>query len=267
MQRILTILLASFVLLGTVGAQSVTFQPKQISNEPKGVIYNKELAFDVRLHTNGYAFAVNIGRIKTYYLTKYYHFEIGELKHPREHRHSFDYPSQFSGRTSRSFVFGKQNTFLVVRAGMGAKRYFSEKAKRKGVAVGISYEAGPSLGLKKPYYLDFWRTPNNDPAQIFLVSEKYTGDNHDSFLDINKIYGASGFTKGFNEISVIPGIHGKMSVHFAWGAFDEFVKAFEAGIMVDAYLKKVPILVEVDNAENRPFFVNLYLTLQLGKRW
>ena len=47
------------------------------------------------------------------------------------------------------------------------------------------------------------------------------------------------------------------------------LKAIEAGIMFDFYFKKVPIMVENDviDAENRPFFINLFINLQLGKRW
>ena len=116
----------------------------------------------------------------------------------------------------------------------------------------------------KPYYLEIIK---GDAPDVYIVSEKYTGDNDDSFLNFGSIYGSSGFTKGFNEITVAPGLHGKFGVHFAWGAFDEFVKAFEAGIMVDAFFKKIPIMVDVPYAENRPFFINLYLSLQLGKRW
>jgi len=40
--------------------------------------------------------------------------------------------------------------------------------------------------------------------------------------------------------------------------------------MLDVFIKKIPILVEnndIVNAENRPFFLNLYLNIQLGKRW
>jgi hypothetical protein len=268
MQRIIILITFSIIFTGLAYSQSTTFQPKQFSNEAKGLVYDKELSFDLRLHTNGWAIATNIGRIKSYYKTKYYHIEIGELKHPKEHRHSFDYPNQFSNRTSKSFVFGKENNLYAIRAGVGIKRYYSEKAKRKGVAVGISYEGGPTLGLLKPYYLDFWRTEDGDPTNIYLVSEKYDGTNANTFLDNNSIYGASGFTKGFSEIRPIPGLHGKISVHFDWGAFDQYVKAFEAGIMVDVFLKKTPIMVsEVEFAENRPYFINLYLTLQLGKRW
>ncbi len=268
MYRTLTFFLFICLFSGVTFAQNGTFQPKQFAEESKGIVYDKELSFDLRLHTNGWAVAANIGKIQSYYKTKYYHIEVGELKHPKEFRHSFDYPSQFSGRTSKSFVFGKQNNLYAIRAGIGVKRYYSEKAKRKGVAVGISYEAGPTLGLQKPYYLDFWRQQDGSTNDIYLVSERYDGTNYDSFTDINRIYGASGFSKGFKEIKPIPGIHGKFSVHFDWGAFDEFVKAFEAGIMVDAFFKEVPIMVDRDgSAENRPYFINLYLTLQLGKRW
>jgi hypothetical protein len=33
---------------------------------------------------------------------------------------------------------------------VGEKKYFSEKAKRRGVAVGVNYEIGATLGLLKP---------------------------------------------------------------------------------------------------------------------
>ena len=265
MKKVFPLLLICFLSALLSDAQNTDLTIRPFLDENKGVIYNKELAFNMRMHTNGFAIGADVGRIKTYYLTKYYHFEIGEIKHPKEQRQSFDYPS--NGRTSRSFIYGKQNNFLVLRAGLGAKRYLSEKAKRKGIAVGINYQAGLSLGILKPYYLDFWRTVDGNPTNVYFVSEKYTGDNADSFLDISRIYGSSGFTKGFNEISVTPGVQGKFGVHFAWGAFDEFVKAFEAGIMVDAFFKTIPIMVDVEYAENRPFFINLYLSLQLGKRW
>ena len=176
------LLFAFFIGLSAIDAQDVGLKPGQFADDNKGVVYNKELAFDIRMHTNGFALAANIGKIKTYYLTKYWHFEIGEIKHPKEQRNSKDYPS--NGRTSRSFIFGKQNNLLVLRAGMGAKRYFSEKAKRKGIAIGINYQAGASLGLIKPYYLEIIK---GDAPDVYIVSEKYTGDNDDSFLNFGSI--------------------------------------------------------------------------------
>lgn len=249
-----------------------TFDTNQnIYDESEGIVYDREITADLKLlQTNGFAFGVNFARLKTYYLTRYINVEFGEIKHPKEYRQSFDFQRQ-SARVSRAFVFGKQNNFFVLRAGFGEKRYFSEKAKRRGVAVGITYEGGPSLGLLKPYYLELIRTAEPGNVDNFVVrSEKYSEANANTFLEISRIYGSSGFAQGLGELEVVPGLHGKFALHFDWGAFDEFVKAVEAGVMVDVFTRTIPIMIEspqVANTENRPFFINLYVNLQLGKRW
>ena len=261
-----------FLLLGLPVFAQQTFETNQnIYEESAGIVYNREITGDIKLlQTNGFAFGVNIARLKAYYLTRYINIEFGELKHPKQYRQSFDFQRQ-SARVSRAFVFGKQNNFFVLRAGFGEKRYFSEKAKRRGVAFGISYEGGPSLGLLKPYYLELIRSTEPGSVDNFVVrSEKYNEDNNSTFLEISRIYGSSGFAQGLGELSVVPGLHGKFALHFDWGAFDEFVKAIEAGVMVDVFPRTIPIMIEspqVANTENRPFFINLYVNLQLGKRW
>ena len=89
----------------------------------------------------------------------------------------------------------------------------------------------------------------------------------DRFTNIFNIFGSSGWTKGLDEITIRPGIHGKFGVHFDWGAFDQYVKALEVGLMIDVFHRKVPIMVERENVENRAFFLNLFINLQFGKRW
>jgi hypothetical protein len=259
------------ILLFTVGVLSaqVTFQPKQPTyEESKGIIYNQEFTVDLKfLQTNGFAIAVNSGKLKTYYLTPFWHFEFGELKHIREFRQQSFESLGFNGIAGgNSFIYGKQNSFFALRVGYGQKRYFSEKAKRKGLAVGISYEAGPTLGILKPYYLDL-AYPIDNGQSIFYRSEKFSQENANVFLDRNRIKGSTGFTKGLTELSLVPGVHLQGSVHFDWGAFDEFVKAIEVGFMADLFVKTVPIMVEVDGIENRPYFLNVFINLQLGKRW
>ena len=259
-------LFLTFIGLSTITLFAQTFQPRGLSNDNVGILYNKEVAIDFRLQTSGYSLAANIGKIKTYYLTNYYHFEIGELKHHKEYRQN-DFNSNFPSGTARSYVFGKQNNLYALRAGFGQKRYFSEKAKRKGLAVGINYEVGPSIGLLKPYYLEVRNQVDNGSANT--ISIRYSDDTESLFLNRDIIDGSSGFLKGWDELKIAPGAQAKLAVHFDWGAFDEIVKAFEAGIMADFYFRKMPILVENDviDSENRPFFINLYLTLQFGKRW
>ena len=265
MSRLLTVVVLWFSFAGCSLLAQDTFQPKQVDDgDNKGLIYNRETAFNIRLHTNGFAMGADFGRLRTYYLTRTFHVELGELKHHKEYRTNLD-RSSATGQISRAFIYGKQNNFFVLRGGIGEKRYFSEKAKYKGVAVGISYKGGPSLGLLKPYYLELLSTENNTPSRS-TDPTRYSKEVHDQFLDPWNIFGSSSWTRGFDEISLMPGLHGQFAVHFDWGAFDEYLKAVEAGIMLDVYFKKVPIMVEVPNVENRPFFLNLFLNLQLGKR-
>ncbi|MEO6130940.1 MAG: hypothetical protein ABIQ02_03755, partial [Saprospiraceae bacterium] len=148
-------LFLGFCSLGTKGILSQTvIQPKQLDYSSVGILYNHEWLIELRPHTNGAAVGFQTGKIITFYKTHYYQFDLGIVRHPKEFRQSitFNSGSPFT-RTSNSFTFGKQNNLMVLRGGVGEKIYFSDKAKRKGVAVGVNYEIGASLGLLKPYYL------------------------------------------------------------------------------------------------------------------
>ena len=255
-------LLLTIGCFGYMSLLAQTIQPRNRTFSKQGIVYNKELAFDFRINTfRGFSFAVNVGKIITYDKTRFYHFEFGNLRHPKEFKQNDQFSRRFGGQ--RSFFFGKQNSMFALRGGWGTKKYFSEKASTRGVAVGISYEIGPSIGILKPYYLELIKSIDASP-----VEERYTVDNQDIFLDVNRVQGAAPFSKGITELAFLPGAQAKFSFHFDWGAFDEYVKAMDIGIMGDFYLKKADILVDdgLEGVQNRQFFINLFVSLQLGKR-
>ena len=257
-----------FAATQPLAAQQTLDLGKNNYDQEKGIIYDKETTVDFKLHTNGASLGLNFGTLETFYKTRYWHIEIGELKHPRETRQSRNLNTGGFGGSCRSYIFGKQNNFFVVRGGIGEKRYLSEKARRKGVAVGYSYEVGPSIGILKPYYLVL-RYVSEDFGRPNYRSERFSQENANRFLNNSSIFGADSFTRGLGEISVMPGLHGKFALHFDAGAFDELVKAVEAGFMFDLYFREVPIMVEtpaIEDSDNRSFFLNLFVTLQLGKR-
>jgi hypothetical protein len=264
--RLIFLFFLTTFYISTLAGQ-VTFQPKSLDAENKGIIYNRETTVDFKvLQTNGMALGLNFGRIRTYYLTNFYHFELGYIKHTKEYRkQAIGGPLIPNIGGGQSYIFGKRNQFILLRGGVGQKRYFTEKAKLRGLAVGVSYEAGPTIGMLKPYYLDLGY-PLDNGTQLEFRSEKYSESNREVFLNDDLVGGFSGFSRGLGEISIMPGVHGQASLHLDWGAFDEFVKAMEAGIMIDLFFDKVPIMVEAENVENQNLFINLFLTLQLGKR-
>ena len=264
------ILLAAVLILcfSFAGNAQGTFQPKAIDDTPKGIVYNKEFTVNFAAQTNGFELGVDFGKLTTYYKTRYYHFSIGELKHSRETRSDLQatIPSTI---VARSYIFGKQNNLYAVRAGLGNKRYLTEKAKEKGVSVGLNYEFGPTLGLLKPYYLEVY--VQESASSQSTRSIRYSEETAAEFSEPFSIFGASSRGTGFGEIKPTFGAHGKFSVHFFWGAFDEYVKALDVGVMVDVFLQKTPILIDGANinneaVENRNLFLNLFVNLQFGKR-
>ncbi len=241
-----------------------SFQPKQVDFDWKGIVYRNETTGNVTLHTNGYALAYNNGKIKTYYKTNYYHLELGYMTDPREQKQNRNIPISFS-KVSQSFKFGKQNYMYVLRAGKGTKRLITDKAKRKGVAIGYNYEAGPSIAFLRPYYLELiYNLEENGQSYNELRVEKYSEANAAKFLDYNSVFG--GASGGWSSISVVPGIQGKLGLFFSLGAFEEYAKSLEIGIMGDLYIRKVPIMVETETVSAKPYFLNFYATLEFGKR-
>jgi hypothetical protein len=255
------LLICSFIGLSFLVNAQTTIQPRQNDYTFNGVLYNEETSFLGGIHSSGFNIGYRKGIIKKYYLTTYYHIDLGGLKHPKEYQQTLRAQSALHNITSaNSFIYGKQNSFFALRGGLGAKRYFSEKARRKGVAVALTYEGGPSIGLLKPYYLDL-RKFNDD--QYFIQPTKYSAKIKEEFLNLNNIAGSSSLLKGITEMDIIPGIQGKVMLNFSFGDVESSVKSLEAGLMLDIYTRKIPIMIEEPNTA---YFINFYVGVEFGKR-
>jgi len=239
-------------------------QPKQVEENLKGIVYKKEKTYDVRWHENGFALAYNSGKIVSYDRTNYYMFELGYTKDHRERRINRNLSFGLFN-SSRSFAFGKINSLINIRAGVGKKSYKSEKAKRRGIAVGYNVQAGPSLAVLKPYYLELIYVLDAGASEVELRSEKYSEENAEKFLS-DDVYGSSGFFRGLNEVSFTPGLQARAGLLFSMGAFDKYAKALEVGVAGDLFIKKIDILAESENIKNKPYFIKFYMKLEFGVR-
>jgi len=245
-----------------------TFQPKPIDYNLKGVVYDFESTWEGRIFPQGWAISYRKGRLRSYYRTTYQNFEFGYIRHKQERRHTkpplgrniegaFGLPS--------SYIYGKANQFFNLRYSRGEKHYLSEKTRRKGIAVGWIYEGGASIGLLKPYYLKILRT-RTDVTDQFLETLAYSEEVNADFLDFDNIYGGTSFWKGWSGITPTLGLHGKLAMHWSMGAFQKKVKAIEAGVMVDIYPRRIPLIIERDDIKNSNYFVKLYIGIQIGSR-
>jgi len=228
----------------------------------KGIIYNNEYSFEFKLHTFGMSAGYKRGKLRTYYRTDFNRFDIGVIRSPKEKKGNLITTSlNFQNR----YVYGKANYFFPFRIGRGTTIYLSEKDIDRGLAIGYTLSGGINLGVLKPYYL--WVKNTSEDTQFKAELLKYDGKNADIFTNQDLIYDKASFLKGITELIVIPGLNFSAAVHYGIKAYEKSVLAFETGIMLDAFITKVPIMVETEDFRNSRFFVNVFFNIQLGKRW
>lgn len=221
------------------------------------LLRTEEASGGIRLNTQGWTIYGERGKNVTYYKKIIYQFELGEYKHPKQAKQSVN-TSLTSN--SRPYFFGKQNNFYILHANIGVRRHIGEKAEKSGVEVNYVYMGGATLGILKPYFINVVSKDNNAPFE----SIQYTGLNEEQFLDWSGIYGASGFTKGVGKSKLLPGLHGKLGLNFDWSSYSDLLKSIEVGLALDVFYKKVPLMV---TQKNSFYFLNLYLSAQLGRKW
>lgn len=236
---------------------------REEQQKPDGIVLNKEFSVGGKATTAGWSFFAEYTTVRNRSRKRVFQFEFMELKHPKQVKMSND-PGFFSPgiEAPRAFVYGKQNNLYALHFGYGQRYVLGDKAKKSGVEVNVTWTAGPSLGLLKPYYLRAYRQINDQ--QVVIEEIRYTEENETRFLTPSSIYGAAGFSFGLGEIRPTAGAFGKVGLNFDWANYSEFIKSIEAGIGADVFFERAPIMV---NERNKFQFVYLYLSLQLGKKW
>lgn len=257
--RMVCIIMALSFSLPFLRAQT-TVQPKSVSDASSvGIIYDNEWSAQARLITRGFGLGFHWGEIETYYKTNIYSLHLDFFRHVKQTRQNRR-PSIYNS-IARPFAYGKQNSFFSLKAGLGSKRYFSEKARQRGLAVGFTYQGGLALGFEKPYYLEVLN--DGDLNRNPTIDIKYEEETADQFLDLSRIEGASGFFKGLGEASILPGLHGRVELNLAWGAFEEHVRSLDVGLLLEIYPRTIDLMI---NEENAPYFLHFYINFQIGKR-
>jgi hypothetical protein len=215
------------------------------------LVYEKQNIFGIQLRSNGYGAFYELGKMKTNRKTNIYRLDITEIKDHKEEKllgggFLFGNP----------FIYGKRNFFYPVTLGFGQQYILGQKGNKNGVAVSAVYNAGVSIGLLRPYYVDVQGSSNQEQ------SIKYTVEDSAAFVN-GPFLGASGLGKGWSEIKVKPGGFVKAAMRFDYGRYNESVNGLEIGMSVEAYADKIPIMLF---QKDKRIFFQAYLALLFGKR-
>jgi hypothetical protein len=219
--------------------------------------FKKYNMFGLQAATDGYGIFFEKGKYKSAKQSMWYRVELNERKHPKEKK-TANSINIFSGQVNSS-VYGKSNNFYQLKLGTGFQQLIGGKANKNGVAVSAIYGGGISLGLLKPYYVDAiddssGKTIKKVPFDVFYADPARYGDFP---------VGAAGFTTGWKELKLRPGLHTKAAMRFDYGRFNEMITAIEAGLNMEFYFKEIKQLVE---QKQRRLFFNAYVAIAFGRR-
>lgn len=241
-----------------------TFVPVK-KKRPKPI--NKEYNLGLRLNTDGWSVFFDRGRVLGYgrktdyfYDIAFWQIELGEKKHPQETRRTN--VSSTTSTNSTPFIYGKANNFYTFKLGYGKRKMIAGKPEHGTVSVHWVYMGGLSVGLEKPYYYQAYVSKNGGP---FTKEEiRYTDTTQYLFSQLSQIEGASGFAKGIDELSIVPGIHVKTGLHFDFAVSKTQKLAIETGLNVECYTRAIQLMAYQNDV---PYFVNAYVSVGFGKRW
>lgn len=227
-------------------------------------LYFKEISGGITLHGEGWGLHFVHGTYNTARKRSLFHIEFVGMKHPKEVK---SYNPFYED--SRGYFYGKQNSVLFFRPGIGKKVQLTDKIRKSGVEVNYQWVVGPSIALVKPVYLQVgYRTDEQGNLVLgfpydVVVDEAYNPEIH--FVD--NIFGRSSWFRGFGELSVTPGAFGRFGLNFEYDSQNAGIRALEAGFTFDAFAEEIPIMAEGIGETNKQLFFGFYVAVQLGKKY
>ena len=223
-----------------------------IKQEEEGNLsFRKHTIFGIQLRTNGYGAFAEIGRRTSQRLTNTYSLELSEIKERKEEKWQ-----STENLFNNSYVYGKINNFYQAKLGYGKQYILGQKGNKNGVAVIALAQGGIAAGLLKPYYLQL------EDAQGRQKTISYYDDST-AFLNPQRIFGAGGLGKGWNELQFKPGLFAKGGLRFDFGRYNERVQSIEIGLSLDYYFQKIPIMAYV---EEKNLFFQGHVAFVFGSR-
>lgn len=174
--------------------------------------------------------------------------EVINVKHPQEVRRN-------SVQTGNLFIYGKSNYLYALRLQYGRDLILFKKAPQQGVEIKAVFAVGPTIGVVAPYFVEYYA---DGGGGNFTLRSQYNPS-----IAINDITGTGRLFEGLGQSKITPGANLKAALNFELGTLKSQVTGFEAGFLLDAYVKKVE---QMPGTKNYAVFPTLFITLFYGSR-
>ena len=218
------------------------------------LLFRKEMSASGIIHNNGWGIEFRVGKNRSIFNKFMYEANLIEMRDGKEIKSI----NPFFTNT-RSYFYGKLNAVYMLRTGIGQQRMLNRKPYYGGVELRLFYSGGLSTAFAKPVYLNIIQLGNGQ-QQPYITTQQYDPDQH--FPEY--IHGRASFFKGFNGLTVYPGIYAKAGLSVDFGTLNQKPKIIEAGVAIDLFPKGIPMMAF---REPNQFFMTLYLSFGIGKRY
>ena len=213
------------------------------------IFYRNERSIGVLINSNGWGVSGRYAKRLNARNKNIWEIDFANIKHPKEIKISNSYYN------NRSFVFGKTNIFVNFRGGWGKQKEMFRKVDRGGISIRRYFSFGPTIGILKPIYYEVYKTGEGN--QYYIEEEKFDPSIHQGY-----IYGRASFFKGFDEVSVMPGVYGRFGMSFEYSTSDISIHAIETAVSLDLFPKEMEIMA---TERNNFYFLTLSVSYRFGK--
>ena len=241
--------------LPSVPKGSVADKIKDRSFDDTQVLLKQEFTGGATLHTRGWGLLLRRAKNKTFLRKRLFELEAVSMEHPKEIR-----TVNQNVENGKSYVYGELSQVVVTRFGYGRHNVLYAKFD-KGVEIRYLYIGGFSMAWAKPIYLDI-ANRNSVGQVVSVVTERYNPDNLSHTQD--NILGRSSAFKGIEKMQFYPGIYGKFGFSFEYGKKQKAVRSLEAGVIIDYYIRDVPMMARI---KNDPYYLTFYMSINFGVKW
>ena len=219
------------------------------------ILYNRQKTYGVILHNLGLGINYRSGKRLSIFNTRMFELEFAYMKSYKQVKMVNPYVIN-----SKRYVYGKSNDVFFLRGGFVWKKLLNRKPYWGGVELRVIYGGGISIGIAKPYYLYIIKDISGSGYKFTIIPERYDPTKHSN----TDIFGRAPFSKGFNEISIHPGLQLKGGLNFEFGTQNTKIKSVEIGAAIDILPTGMTIMYY---SANQIVFPTFYISISLGKRF
>lgn len=217
--------------------------------------------FGIKVNTDGFGLVYTFAQRVTYKLRRNFEVEYDYVKSLKEVK-MINTNAETYGCDMKKFVFGKDNSVHLLRAGYGYNWMIFDKRDKGSVSIHLQANVGFTLAFEKPMYYVMI-----DSAEM-VDNHAYYYKSHHRFEDyysdqVFDLVTRSPYSKGLNEIKLRPGNYIKFDISFDFAHDAMRVSAFEVGTIFDLYYMPLTIMY------NQPhhFMWSIYIAYQFGQKY